>query len=56
MNKALLFFLLCLAIIGIVGGIGYTLWCRAYPIAMGVAATGYLAWPGIVKRYKELTE
>ena len=56
MYKIISFLLLAFSIMGIVGGIGYTLWYEAYPIAMGVAATGYLAYPNIVKCYKELTE
>ena len=56
MYKLISFLLLAFSIMGIVGGIGYTLWYGAYPIAMGVVATGYLAYPNIVKCYKELTE
>lgn len=56
MKKLINFLLLAFSIMGIIGGIGYTLWCGAYPIAIGIAATGYLAYPNIVKCYKELTE
>ena len=56
MKKLINFLLLAFSIMGIIGGAGYTLWCGAYPIAIGVAATGYLAYPNIIKCYKELTE
>ena len=56
MKKLFNFLLLAFSIMGIIGGIGYTLWCEAYPIAIGIAATGYLAYPNIIKCYKELTE
>lgn len=54
-KKIISFFLLALAILGIIGGIGYAVYNGAYPIAVGVAATGYLAWGGIVKCFKNLT-
>lgn len=36
--------MLCLYILGVLGGIGYTCYYGAYPIAAGVAATGFLAF------------
>ena len=55
-KKFLSFILLALAVLGVLGGIGYTIWCGAYPIAVGIAVTGYLAWSNIVKHFKNLTE
>lgn len=42
--------MLCLYVLGVIGGIGYTLYCGAYPIAAGVAALGYMAF-GKAKEY-----
>jgi len=44
LRKILSFFMLCLYVLGVIGGIGYTLYCGAYPIAAGVAALGYMAF------------
>lgn len=45
-NKVLSFFVICLYALGTIGGIGYTIYNKAYPIAVGVAATGWMAWWG----------
>lgn len=50
LRKILSFFMLCLYVLGVIGGIGYTLYCGAYPIAAGVAALGYMAF-GKAKEY-----
>ena len=47
MNKILSFFLLVLAFVGVVGGIGYTVYYKAYSIALGIAAVGWMAWPKV---------
>ena len=49
-RKILSFFMLCLYVLGVIGGIGYTLYCGAYPIFAGVAALGYMAF-GKAKEY-----
>ena len=54
MNKILAFFLLVLAFVGVVGGIGYTAYYNAWPIAVGIAATGWMAWPKIKELFKTL--
>ena len=48
------FIMLALAVFGLIGGIGYTIWCGAYPIAIGVAALGWMAWPKAVEYYNHL--
>lgn len=50
LKKILSFFMLCLYVLGVIGGIGYTLYCGAYPISAGVAALGYMAF-GKAKEY-----
>ena len=50
LKKILSFFMLCLYALGVIGGIGYTIYCGAYPIAVGVAALGYMAF-GKAKEY-----
>ena len=54
MNKILSFFLLVLAFMGIVGGIGYTVYYKAYPIAVGVGVVGWMAWPKIKETFERL--
>ena len=54
MNKILSFFLLVLAFMGIVGGIGHTVYYKAYPIALGIAATGWMAWPKVKEVFEKL--
>lgn len=50
LKKIGLFFMLCLYALGVIGGIGYTLYCGAYAITAGVAALGYMAF-GKAKEY-----
>ena len=48
------FVILAIALVGLVGGIGYTIYSGAYPIAVGVAALGYLAYPKAKEMFKGL--
>ena len=50
------FFLICLYILGTIGGLGYTLYNKAYPIAVGVAIVAFMALPQVVKYFKTLTD
>lgn len=50
------FVLICLYILGTIGGIGYTIYNGAYPIAVGVAVCGWLAFPKANEIYGKLTE
>lgn len=54
MNKILIFLLLILTFLGIVGGIGYTLYDGAYAITVGLIAAGYVAWPRFWELFKQL--
>ena len=45
MNKILSFFLLVIAFVGVFGGIGYTVYYKAYPISVGIAVVAWMAWP-----------
>jgi len=54
MKKIGLFILLCLYAVGIIGGVGYTLYCRAWFIAACVIALGGMAFPTAKRFYKEL--
>ena len=56
MKKVLCFILLFLAVVGILGGIGYTIYSGAYVISVGLLAAGYVAYPGVKELYKMLTE
>lgn len=50
------FLLICLYVLGTIGGIGYACNNHAYLIAIGVAAVALMALPQVVKFYKSLTE
>ena len=45
MKKIYYLILMCLCVMGAIGGVGYSLYCGAYPIAIGVVALAYTAWP-----------
>lgn len=56
MKKILYFVLICLYALGVIGGVGYTLWCGAYLIAIGIASLGWMAWPKVVECWKVLND
>lgn len=44
MKRVFYFLMLFLYLIGVIGGIGWTIYCEGYFIAVGVAAVGYMAF------------
>lgn len=50
------FALICLYILGAIGGIGYACNNHAYLIAIGVVVVAAIALPQVVKYFKALTE
>ena len=56
MKKFMYFLLMCLYVLGTIGGIGYACYNHAYLIAAGVAAVAVMAFPCFVFFYKKLTE
>lgn len=54
MKKVLYFILLILSVLGFIGGIGYTVYYGGYPIAVGILALGYSAYPKVKEFYKKL--
>ena len=54
MKKVGMFFLLFLAFMGIAGGIGYTIYDKAYPIAIGIAIAGWMAYPKAKELFNKL--
>lgn len=54
MNKILVFLVLALAVFGLLGGIGYAIYGGSYPIAVGIAFLGYLAYPKAKDLFKSL--
>ena len=56
MKKVYCFLMLCLYVLGSIGGIGYSVFNGAWPVAAGVAALAYMAWPKVVECYKGLME
>ena len=45
MKKIGYFILLALCVMGAIGGVGYSLYCEAYPIAAGVVVLGLYSEP-----------
>ena len=56
MKKIFYFIMICLAVLGAIGGIGYTIYCHAYVISVGVAGLAFMAFPTIKDYVKKLTE
>lgn len=56
MNKIIDFILLFLTLIGIIGGIGYSIYDGRWVIAVGIAVAGYMAWPKVKKVFEEWVE
>lgn len=54
MKKILYFFLLFLGVVGAIGGIGYSLFNGAIPIAVGVGVLGWMAWPKFREMFRWL--
>ena len=50
------FALICLYILGTIGGIGYACYNHAYLIAVGVAAVAMMAFPYIKGVFKKMVE
>lgn len=53
-KEFLSFAVICIAIVGIVGGIASALYIRAYVPAVAVALLGVLAWPSIKSAWKTI--
>lgn len=53
-NKILYFFLLFLALVGFIGGIGYSVYYGAIPVGIGVAALRWMAWPKVLECWRRL--
>ncbi len=54
MNKIFSFIMICLYLLGLLGGIGYAIYNSAYVIAVGVAALGYMAFPKVKECFNDL--
>lgn len=48
--------MLCLWVVGTIGGIGYTLYYEAWLIAGGIAALAFMSWSTVRNYYKHLTD
>lgn len=56
LKKVLSFVLLFLWAMGIVGGIGYSIYGGAWPIAVGVAVAAWLSWPKVTELFHNLMD
>ena len=48
--------MLCLYILGTIGGLGWVLYSQGYVIAVGVVAVAVMAWPKVKEYFNKLTE
>lgn len=56
LKKVLSFVLLFVWAMGIVGGICYSIYGGAWPIAVGVAVAAWLSWPKVTELFHNLTD
>lgn len=54
MKKVLIFFALCLYVLGTIGGFGYAVYGGSWPIAVGVAFVGWMAFDKAKNWFKVL--
>lgn len=54
MKKIYYFIMICLLFLGVAGGIGYAIYAGAWPIAIGIASTGFMAWPTVKMYFTKL--
>ena len=55
MKKLISFAIICLWVLGTIGGIGFALAGKSVPCALGCAVNAILALPTVKNAYKELT-
>ena len=56
MEKIVCFFILCLYVVGVIGGIGYAIYGGAWPVAIGVAVLGWMAFPKLKEAFEKVTK
>ena len=56
MKKVFYFVILCLYVLGTIGGVGYTIYYGAWPVAVGVACLAWMAFPKAMECFNGLTE
>jgi hypothetical protein len=56
MKKFISFIMICLYVLGVIGGLGWALYSGGYMIAVGVCAVAYMAWDKMVEYYHNLTD
>lgn len=56
MKKILYFFVICLYALGFIGGLGWTLYNRAFLIAFGVFTLGVMAFPTLKTLFHKLID
>ena len=50
MKNLVAFVMIVLWAFGVIGGFGATIYCKAYPCAVGMLAVAWMSWP-VVKGY-----
>lgn len=55
MKEAFYFFMICLFFLGVIGGVGCSIYSGSWPVVIGVVAVGFMAWPKLVEYFKKMT-
>lgn len=50
------FILLCMYVLGSIGGFGNACYCGAYPTAIAIVVLAYMAWPSAKTCWENLTK
>lgn len=50
------FILLCMYVLGSIGGFGNACYCDAYPTAIAIVVLAYMAWPSAKACWENLTK
>ncbi len=56
MKKFASFIMICLYVLGTIGGLGWVLYSEGYVIAVGVVAVAFMAFPSAKNYFNDLTE
>jgi len=54
MKQLVSFIMICLYVLGAIGGVGYALYNGAYPVAVGVVGLAWMAWPTLYDEVRNL--
>lgn len=56
MKQIVSFLMICLYVLGAIGGVGYAAYNHAWAIVIGVIGLAYMAWPTLYINIQNLTK